>query len=176
MADRTEVNVFYTDKKQSWFESAAAIQVFAWAELNGELVAGSKEVAQPTVVVQTNDVVADVNQAIKDTLEALTGDVAAAYSYPGAFADDTTFGMQYLSYGNDQKNRPVVFLASENTYEWGDLNIPERDAEVDRLVWKFNFYVTAVSPSASPAYNALQDYITENSALPVLYVLELNAQ
>lgn len=173
----TQISIIYADPFVPFFKTAETIQVFAWATLNGEIVAGSQTDPVPVVVDQASaTVVQCMANTIKSALDSLTGDVGdATYNPLGSFLDDTTYGIGYMPYDNTLKNRPFVAVACQGTYTWGDLNIPVRNVQNSVFLWNFSFTASASTASSmSPAWNAVNDYLQTTGNSPVLMVLELD--
>lgn len=171
----TEITVSFTDKIINWYQSASTLTGFMWIEVDGIVVGGSQVNPTAAVPAQTSDTLADLTDYIKAAMQELTGDVPQAYAYPTP-PGFLTYGVSNLPYGNTKHMKELIAIGSKNTYTFGALNIPAR---LNGEVLKIRTYIYADFANAnlmSPAVKDLEAYITANSKLPVLNVLELNAR
>lgn len=172
----TQISIEYADQFLPFWETADSVNVYAWATINGVLVAGSKDVPFGPATRGTN-MLDDMKDTIVDVLQTLTGDVAdTTYTPLDQFLNPATFGVGSLPYGNFQRMRPFVAVACQASYTWGLLNIPARTfVETIPFMWHFSFEaVTTDSSLSSPAYNAVMDYYNATGQSPTLLALELD--
>jgi hypothetical protein len=168
-------NKFLANNLPTWLQTPAIVDAYIWCEIGGEVVAGSKTVADVTTPAKTGDSIVDISDWLSAWFLAATGDAPVGTPFidtPSVFSNGWgVAGMQ-----DDPFARPdqVVIWAGPD-YDFGTLNLPAETTINTRRLWYIKFATTASATDVSPAYNALTEYFNTEAGSANLLVQELKS-